>query len=159
MHEIQQESMQSEDADLQYGPSAVAPDPVADQIASNLNASGRNTLFCCLSCGMPFSFPDDSYTSSDKDVQDIIRFVHRVRREVRKDDRSRASTMQWQVRTICSAGFHRFTLASHHTSRLSVKQEPLPPQVSSREHGASHFSGFQRPHGPHIQVLQVTCPS
>lgn len=55
-------------------------DPVTDQLVSNLNASGRNTLFCCLSCGMPFSFPDDSYTSSDTDVQDLVRFVHSIRK-------------------------------------------------------------------------------
>jgi len=28
----------------------------------------------------------------------MLRFVHRMRREVRKDDRSKASTMQWQAR-------------------------------------------------------------
>jgi hypothetical protein len=47
----------------------VAADPAAEQAASNLGASGRNTLFCCLSCGIPFSFPDDAYTSADRDVQ------------------------------------------------------------------------------------------
>jgi hypothetical protein len=65
--------------------------------AGNINASGRSTMFCCLACGMPFSFPDDAYTSRDKEVQEILRFVHRVRNDVRKDDRSRASTTQWQV--------------------------------------------------------------
>jgi hypothetical protein len=93
-----------------YGADAAAStdldDPAAEQIISNLNASGRNTMFCCLSCGMPFSFPDDSYTSGDSEVKAILQFVHTVRREVRRDDRSKASTMQWQVNK--SHYLHRF---------------------------------------------------
>ena len=87
-------------------PAADLDDPAAEQIISNLNASGRNTMFCCLSCGMPFSFPDDSYTSGDNEVKAILQFVHTVRREVRRDDRSKASTMQWQVNK--SHYLHRF---------------------------------------------------
>jgi hypothetical protein len=64
-------------------------------LSAATSSSGRSTLFCCLSCGIPFAFPDSSYTSDDKDVKDIITFVHKVRREIRKDDRSKASTMQW----------------------------------------------------------------
>ncbi len=81
---------------------------------------------------MPFSFPDDTYTSDDKDVTKVIFFfflgfvlcvcvcvcmmpckknaidfvvffvqviqlVHSIRQEVRRDDRSKVSTMIWQA--------------------------------------------------------------
>ena len=46
----------------------------------------RGTLFCCLSCGIPFTFPDDAYTTSDGDVQQVVRFVHRVRKEIQNSD-------------------------------------------------------------------------
>jgi hypothetical protein len=64
---------------------------------SSINISGRNTLFCCLSCGMPFSFPDESYTSADKNIQEMLQFVHTLRLEIRRNDKSKASTAQWQV--------------------------------------------------------------
>jgi hypothetical protein len=63
----------------------------------SVNISGRSTMFTCLSCGMPFSFPDESYTSDDKDIQEMLQFVHSVRLEIRRNDKSKASTAQWQV--------------------------------------------------------------
>lgn len=37
----------------------------------------RATLFCCLSCGIPFSFPDEAYTTGDPNVRSLVLFVHR----------------------------------------------------------------------------------
>lgn len=59
--------------------------------------NGRGSLYCCLSCGIPFAYPDDSYISSSRTVQDIIHFTHVLRHCMRKDDRSKASTTQWQL--------------------------------------------------------------
>lgn len=52
-------------------------DATKSDTANSLLTSGRATLFCCLCCGMPYSFPDESYTSGDEDVRDITLFVHR----------------------------------------------------------------------------------
>lgn len=60
-------------------------------------SSGRSTLYCCLSCGMPFAFPDDAYTSNDKDVKEIVNFVHKIRHEIKKADDVKKSTMMWQA--------------------------------------------------------------
>ena len=63
----------------------------SDEGANTLPSSKtRSTLFCCLSCGIPFTFPDEAYTTSvatsDSDVQQIVRFVHRVRKEIQNSD-------------------------------------------------------------------------
>ena len=59
--------------------------------------AGRGTFFCCLCCGVPFSFPDDAYLSKKQAARNIIHFTHYVRKEMRVDDRSRASTSQWAL--------------------------------------------------------------
>jgi hypothetical protein len=123
--------MESADTDLPEGPGAGMPDPVTEHMASNLSASGRNTLFCCLSCGMPFSFPDDAYTTADKDVQDIIRFVHRIRKEVRKDDRSRASTMQWQVHHALVCAWHPSSFLLSPTWQNVLRRRPTRATTST----------------------------
>jgi hypothetical protein len=63
-----------------------------------VRTSGRSTLFCCLSCGIPFTFIDAAYTSEVKEVQDLMLFVHKIRREVRRNDhKTRAlPSTQWQ---------------------------------------------------------------
>lgn len=56
---------------------------------------GRKTLFCCLSCGIPYAFPDDAYLSTRTEAKSMMYFTHYVRKQLRVDDRSRASTLQW----------------------------------------------------------------
>ena len=70
-------------------------------------ASGRSSLFCCLSCGMPFAFPDAAYTSDDKEVRDVLTLVHRIRDEIRHSEPGRGgSTALWQPQK--SHYIHRF---------------------------------------------------
>lgn len=47
--------------------------------------SGRGTLFCCLSCGIPYSLPNDAYIYQNAEIQEFIRFTHRVRKQVLAD--------------------------------------------------------------------------
>ena len=76
-----------------------------------------STLYCCLSCGMPFSFPDEAYTSEDGDVRALILFVHRLRGFVHAKDRAgvqtSASTAHWQLNK--SHYLHRCPLFFVHT--------------------------------------------
>lgn len=58
---------------------------------------GKSTLFCCLSCGIPFAYPDDAYISKNKEVKELIYFTHFIKDCMRMDDRSRASITQWNV--------------------------------------------------------------
>ena len=58
---------------------------------------GRGVHFCCLSCGIPLAFPDDAYLSNKKDIVEMLRFSHCIRREMRMWDRSSASTLQWHM--------------------------------------------------------------
>lgn len=39
----------------------------------------RETMWCCLSCGMPFTYPEDALDIGEKDSRDLIR-VSRVLR-------------------------------------------------------------------------------
>lgn len=72
-------------------------DSTRQDVANGMVCSGRSTLYCCLSCGMPFSFPDDAYTSGDKDVKEMLLFVHKIRDEIKKANEGKKSTMMWQV--------------------------------------------------------------
>ena len=65
--------------------------------AASACASGRSTLFCCLSCGMPYSFPDNAYMDTDAEVRDVILFVHKIRNAVKRQDDNKKNTSQWQV--------------------------------------------------------------
>ena len=40
----------------------------AQEMMAAASATGRSTLFCCLSCGMPYAFPDHAYMTDDKQV-------------------------------------------------------------------------------------------
>jgi hypothetical protein len=48
---------------------------------------------------MPFMFSDEAYACTDREVRDVILFVHRIRAEVRKSDtKTKASpSTQWQA--------------------------------------------------------------
>jgi hypothetical protein len=81
----------SEDSDEEDGRGAFWVTSVSDLV------SGRQTIFCCLACGIPFSFPDDSYIYRNNYVQKFVQFTHYVRRQMRMHDRSKASTTQWQL--------------------------------------------------------------
>lgn len=75
---------------------------------------GKLTLFCCLSCGVPFAFPDDSYLSQQPEAVTMIKFTHFVRKHLRTNDRSMASTLQWHLNK--AHYIHSFL----HTSTLKV---------------------------------------
>jgi|LakMenEpi03Aug12_release.lakeMendotaPanAssembly.Ray.scaffolds.fasta_scaffold1187068_1 hypothetical protein len=64
-------------------------------IRDSLN--GRNTLYCCLSCGIPFAYADDVYIQKNRAVKEIVYFTHYIKHSIRADDRSKASTTQWQL--------------------------------------------------------------
>lgn len=59
--------------------------------------SGRQTIFCCLSCGIPFALSNDAYIYRDEKIQEFVRFTHSVRKQVSLNDRTRGSSMQWQL--------------------------------------------------------------
>ena len=40
-----------------------------EDLLAAASCTGRSTLFCCLSCGMPYSFPDNAYMSADQQVK------------------------------------------------------------------------------------------
>lgn len=82
--------------EAQQLPSSLA-DPTAQDMIDAASCTGRSTLFCCLSCGMPYAFPDHAYMSDDRQVREILFFVHKIRHQIRQQDNNRASTMQWQV--------------------------------------------------------------
>jgi hypothetical protein len=65
---------------------------------SAVRTSGRSTLFCCISCGIPFTFIDSAYTSGDKEVQKMMLFVHKIRRDIRNNDHKTTAlpSTQWQ---------------------------------------------------------------
>lgn len=65
-------------------------------IATDL-VSGRQTLFCCLSCGIPFTLSNDAYIYKDDRILEFIRFVHGVRKHVCMQDGTKGSAMQWQL--------------------------------------------------------------
>lgn len=106
-------------------------DPSFQAIWDCFSATGRTSLFCCLSCGMPYSFPDDAYTSSDKDVQKMLLFTHRLRKALTGsvNTTTKQSTMQWQPNK-CHY-IHRFlhpnlichlsTVDQAHWSRVATK--------------------------------------
>jgi hypothetical protein len=103
----------------------------ADSSASNdgyrndaHESSGRSTLYCCLSCGMPFSFSDAAYACSDQEVRDVLLFVHRIRGEVRQaDPNSKAnSSAQWQAER--SHYLHRCELDALSRIKTGVKKTP-----------------------------------
>lgn len=80
------------------GVGAASGDPMEHYINAGLEASGRSSVYCCLACGMPFSFPDSAYTSDDAEVRQVINIVHKIRNEVRHSDpRKGSSTMLWQA--------------------------------------------------------------
>jgi hypothetical protein len=83
------EGSDENDDDLQFAIGSSASDLV----------NGRSTIFCCLSCGVPFSLPDDSYIyqQNNRNMRQFIWFTHFVRRQMRLHDRSIASTKQWQL--------------------------------------------------------------
>lgn len=99
-------------------------EPTKMETANSLMTSGRGTLFCCLGCGMPYSFPDEAYTSEDEDVRSLLLFVHRVRHEVRNMDQSKASTAQWQVRCPLFLFFPTLCRKSRYMVFTQNKQQP-----------------------------------
>ncbi len=46
--------------------SSTLADPTAQDMIAAASCTGRSTLFCCLSCGMPYAFPDHAYMSDDR---------------------------------------------------------------------------------------------
>jgi hypothetical protein len=65
--------------------------PILDEAAP-----GCATLFCCLACGMPFSFPDEAYTAKDADVCSLVAAVHGTRRFLQyASSGSVSSPAQW----------------------------------------------------------------
>lgn len=45
--------------------------------------SGRQTFFCCLSCGVPFALTNDAYLYDDEKISKFVRFTHGIRKQVR----------------------------------------------------------------------------
>lgn len=88
---------------------------------------GRSTFFCCLSCGVPFAFPDDAYLSEKEEAVKMLRFTHFVRKHMRGNDRSMASTTQWQLNR--AHYIHSFL----HTSMSKVMTMVLPQQQDEAE--------------------------
>lgn len=66
--------------------------------------SGRQTLFCCLSCGVPFALSNDAYIYRDEPIQEFIRFVHGVRKQVS------ALSLLLQFLQLCCVQWARLTL-------------------------------------------------
>lgn len=82
---------------------------------------GRQTLFCCLCCGVPYAFPDDVYLSRNEEVKSMIYFTHFVRNEMKVDDGSSASTTQWQLNQCHYVhSFMHSTLERCRLSRVSA---------------------------------------
>ncbi len=92
---------------------------------------GRSTLFCCLSCGVPFAFPDDSYITTKQEAVKIIRFTHFVRKHMRTNDRSMASTLQWHLNKAHYA---------HSFLHPSIQKVCLEPPSKHKDAAASHLT-------------------
>ena len=44
----------------------------AQEMMAAASATGLSTLFCCLSCWMPYAFPDHAYMTDDKQVGGVV---------------------------------------------------------------------------------------
>ena len=120
-------------------------DPSFQEIWKCFSSTGRSTLYCCLSCGMPYSFPDSAYTSPDRDVQSMLLFTHKLRKELSASasTTARQSTMQWQANQ-CHY-IHRFlhpNLICHiatadpaHWSRVATKFKSKKKKANDKKKG------------------------
>lgn len=63
---------------------------------------GKKTMWCCLSCGIPFTFPDDAANFAHLGtIREFGRFVHYVQRSVRDDD---LGQYQWNMHACSLLG-------------------------------------------------------
>ena len=104
-------------------------DDAQEYRGAGLLASGKSSLYCCLSCGMPFAFPDAAYTSDDREVLEVLTMVHRVRNEIRHSEQGRGGSPQmWQVR-----GRAKCMPPTHHVSSPSNSGMRIASHVSRRK--------------------------
>ena len=95
--------------------------------------SGRQTLFCCLSCGVPFALTNDAYTYRDPRINEFILFVHGVRKQICLGDGTIGSNMQWNLNL--AHFLHRYL--HKHIDRS--KSEPEEKQQAKRGEGADQW--------------------
>ena len=110
------------DDDGEEGTSIFSKSAISDLV------SGRQTVFCCLSCGVPFALNNDAYIYKDEKIQDFIRFTHGVRKQICMYDRTRGSTMQWQLNL--AHYLHRY-LHKHMEGSRDGSPHVLPSQKAT----------------------------
>ena len=92
--------------------------------------SGRQTVFCCLSCGVPFALPNDAYLYKDDRIQEFIIFVHGVRKQIGIWDRTLGSNMQWNLNLAhyLHRYLHRHIARSSNASTPTEETDKAPDQ-------------------------------